>query len=87
VVVSNGGEVMIALVKEGTAFEASSIVDLIFCTGWFRFDYEKGQLFFNEHLDTITYSKNYTPKEMAREMAERAVKLLKQRGWTLYKAL
>jgi hypothetical protein len=80
-------EDMIALVKEGQAFEASTLTYLILSTGWFRFDYEKGQLYFNNHLDTISYSKSYTPKEMASEMAKRAVKLLEQRGWTLYKAI
>ena len=76
---------MIALVKDSQAFEASTLTYLIFSTGWFRFDYQNGQLYFNDHLDTISYSKEFTPKEMAREMAKRALTLLERRGWTLYK--
>ena len=78
---------MLALVKNGKAFEASSIVDLIFCTGFFKFDYEKGLLYFNNSLDTISYSKEYTAKEMGVEMAKRAVTLMERRGWTLYKSI
>ena len=75
-----------ALCKNEQALEADTLIEIIILTGLFRLMIPKGVLYFREERDSITYSSNYTPKEMVREMASRGIKLLEREGWTLYKS-
>jgi len=74
-----------ALVKNGEAIEGDLLADILTLTNLFKFDLNKGYLYFRGKQDTISYSSTYTPKEMISEMAQRGMKLLESQGWKLYK--
>lgn len=77
-----------ALVKNGEAIEADSLIDLVILTGRFEFDVknpDNGVLYFRGNPDSITYGKSYNAYEKTQEMAKRAVVILERNGWTLYK--
>lgn len=77
---------MVALVKDGKAFEGITLTQAVLHTGLFRFDAEKGKLYFRDEPDTITYSDTYTFDEKVRAMASRGANLLQRQGWILYKS-
>lgn len=64
-----------------------SKISLVLNTDLFEFDTDDGKLYLQGKADTITYSDSYAPDEMMHEMANRAIKIMKGWGWTLYKSV
>ena len=77
----------LALVKNRVAIEGDYLSDIITQTQSFKFDLNKGELYFQGKKDTVSYTVgSWTSKEMLNQMNHRALELLIRQGWTLYKA-
>ena len=79
---------MYAAIKLGeNTITGATKADLVIDSGKFSFDLDKGQLYHNGKLDTISYGKSYTVIEMVREMTSRSLTILKNSGWRIYKEI
>jgi hypothetical protein len=81
---------MYAIINEdwGKHHSGETLVDVVLATKRFKFDLDKGVMtIVDVGQDSITYTGSYTPKEKANEMAKRAIKILQDWGWTLYKSV
>ena len=71
----------------GTVYTGNSLYEIVKNTGNFIFKLDKGILMFNDEMDTITYEKHLSESDMKAYMTTRALKLLTQDGWHLYKEM
>ena len=76
-----------ALIKDGVAYEASTIAELVYKAAKVELDYEKHTIIVNGVLDSITYSNEYKPAEFRADASRRVLRLLIKQGWRLFKEI
>jgi hypothetical protein len=66
-------------------YTGGSLVDVVLSTRDVTFDYAARRVVVYGTPDTISFTADYNSEEMTREMARRAVTVLKLYGWQLFR--